>query len=299
MNIKTPQNWRDYELLDFGEGEKLERWGKYILRRPDKNANGHKSLSKAEWNDVHLHFHRDSKDLPGRQTNNEYWEVKKPVPDEWTVDYPIGSEVLKFAIKPTQYKHTGLFPEQAVNWEWIIKKIGERKQNQPEQKIKVLNLFAYTGGASIAAAFTGADEVVHIDSSKGAINLAKENQKLSGLTDKNIRFIQEDVIKFVQKEIKRGNKYDAIIMDPPLYGRGPKGELWKIEEHLPGLLDSCGKLLSDEPVFLLINLYAGNNMIKQITKQFSQDQISMGLKSNSGDKVLYCGDVLRTSFLPL
>ncbi|KKQ35330.1 MAG: hypothetical protein US52_C0028G0008 [candidate division WS6 bacterium GW2011_GWA2_37_6] len=297
MNITIPQKWQDYELLDFGEGEKLERWGKYILRRPDQNAVGAKSLDQAKWNDVHLHFHRDSKNLPDGQAGNEYWEVKKPAPEKWSVSYKIEGAILKFAIKPTKYKHTGLFPEQTVNWEWIIEKISKRKQPHPDQKLKVLNLFAYTGGASVAAASAGADEVVHIDSSKGAITLAKENQKLSKLKNTKIRFIQEDVQKFVEKEIKRGNKYDAIILDPPLYGRGPEGELWKIEQHLPGLLDSCIKLLSDSPIFLLLNLYSGNSISNQVIEQLDKaEQISLGLKSSSGNKILNCGDVLRTSF---
>lgn len=234
-------NWKDYELLDARNGEKLERWGKIVLRRPDpqivwdvKNEDAHSG-----WNTPDAHYHRSN-------TGGGHWESRKKMPESWTVDY----RDLTFGIKMMGFKHTGLFPEQAANWDWfsdLIKKSGRKDVN-------VLNLFAYTGGATMAASAAGA-AVCHVDASKGMVAWAKENAQLSGLQDNPIRFIVDDVKKFTEREIRRGRKYDAVIMDPPSYGRGPSGEVWKIEDELFGLVELCTKVLSDNPLFFLINSY--------------------------------------------
>lgn len=232
------QNWKDYEVIDTGDGEKLERWGDIILRRPDPQIIWPKKQETNEWRQVHGHYHRSS-------SGGGSWDMKKPIPERWTIGY----ENLKFHIKPTSFKHTGLFPEQAANWSWMMDKI--KGANRP---ISVLNLFAYTGGATVAAAYAGAS-VVHVDAAKGMVQWAKENVQLSGLSDRPVRFITDDVFKFVQREIRRGNRYDAIIMDPPSYGRGPNGETWKLEQNLHPFLESCMEIISDNPLFMLINSY--------------------------------------------
>lgn len=230
--------WKDYELIDMGNGEKLERWGDIVLRRPDPQVMWPIRNESRLWKNPHGHYHRSVK-------GGGHWETKKKYPQKWTVNY----KGLKFNISPTGFKHTGLFPEQAANWDWQMEMI--KKANRP---IKVLNLFAYTGGATVACAAAGA-EVCHVDASKGMVTWAKENLQTSGLGDRKVRFIVDDVVKFVEREIRRGNKYDAIIMDPPSYGRGPKGEVWQIEEKLYGLVELCTKVLSDKPLFFLINSY--------------------------------------------
>lgn len=230
--------WIDYEVIDTGDGEKLERWGDIILRRPDPQIIWPAGADKKRWNDVHGHYHRSS-------SGGGEWEMKKSIPDRWTISY--GD--LKFYLRPTNFKHTGLFPEQAANWSWMMDKI--KNANRP---IKVLNLFAYTGGATVAAASAGAS-VVHVDAAKGMVQWAKENLTLSGIGDSPVRFITDDVFKFVQREQRRGNKYDAIIMDPPSYGRGPGGEMWKLEQSLYPFVESCLSILSDQPLFFLINSY--------------------------------------------
>ncbi len=230
--------WKDYELIDMGNGEKLERWGDIVLRRPDPQVMWPIQKESGLWKNPHGHYHRSSR-------GGGQWEAKKKYPEKWTISY----KELKFNISPTGFKHTGLFPEQAANWDWSMEKI--RNANRP---IKVLNLFAYTGGATVACAAAGA-EVCHVDASKGMVTWAKENLQTSGLQDSKVRFIVDDVVKFVEREVRRGNKYDAIIMDPPSYGRGPKGEVWQIEEKLYGLVDLCTKVLSDDPLFFLINSY--------------------------------------------
>ena len=229
--------WKDYELLDASDGERLERWGKYILRRPDpqiiwKNAASHKA-----WKNADAIYKRSSGGGGG-------WS-KNTLPATWNISY--GN--LTFCLKPMGFKHTGLFPEQAANWDWFSDLI--RKAGRP---IKVLNLFAYTGGATIAAAAAGAS-VVHVDAAKGMVAQAKENAALSGLADAPIRYIVDDCKKFVEREIRRGNKYDAVIMDPPSYGRGPSGEVWKIEDSVDELITLAASLLSDEPLFFLVNSY--------------------------------------------
>ncbi|MBE3553481.1 MAG: class I SAM-dependent methyltransferase [Thermicanus sp.] len=230
--------WKDYELIDTGSGERLERWGDVLLRRPDPQIIWPLEQETNKWKKADAHYIRS-------ETGGGYWEFRKRLPERWTISYG----EMRFYIRPTNFKHTGLFPEQAANWDWIIEKI--RKANRP---IHVLNLFAYTGGATLAAAYAGA-EVVHVDAAKGMVGWAKENLHLSGLVEKPVRFIVDDVFKFVQREIRRGRKYDAIIMDPPAYGRGPKGEMWKLEENLYPFIQSCMEILSDEPLFFLINSY--------------------------------------------
>lgn len=230
-------NWEDYELLDASDGERLERWGKYVLRRPDpqiiwKNAAVHK-----EWKNADAIYKRSSKGGGG-------WS-KNTLPATWNISY--GG--LKFCLKPMGFKHTGLFPEQAANWDWFSELI--RKAGRP---IKVLNLFAYTGGATVAAASAGAS-VVHVDAAKGMVAQAKENAALSGLSQAPVRYIVDDCKKFVEREIRRGNKYDAVIMDPPSYGRGPSGEVWKIEDSVDELIALTVQLLSNEPLFFLVNSY--------------------------------------------
>ena len=233
-------NWKDYELLDTSDGERLERWGKYILIRPDpqviwKGKREHKLWSKADG------IYRRSNSGGGS------W-VKNNVPEKWTIGY--GS--LTFNLKPMGFKHTGLFPEQATNWDWFSNLIAERKKQG--KSVKVLNLFAYTGGATAAAALAGA-EVVHVDASKGMVLQAKENLASSGLESAPVRYIVDDCRKFVEREIRRGNKYDGIIMDPPSYGRGPNGEVWKLEDAVCDFVSLCEKVLSSDPLFMLINSY--------------------------------------------
>jgi len=237
--MKLSNKWKDYELIDTGDGEKLERWGNIILRRPDPQAIWPKGKSRV-WNDVHGHYHRSKK-------GGGKWEYHKKTPKNWEINY----NKLKFIIEPTGFKHTGIFPEQAVNWDWMIEKISRAKH---KETIKVLNLFAYTGGASVACASAGA-HVTHIDAAKGMVKRAKENVHTSGLKDAPVRFIVDDVVKFIQREIRRGNKYDGIIMDPPSFGRGPGGEVWKIEDTLFELIQLSQQVLSDDPLFFLINSY--------------------------------------------
>lgn len=239
--IQTPKNWQNFEVLDAGDGEKLERWGQYILRRPDPQAIWSKNPNlKSKWDNPDMFYHRS-------RTGGGYWENRSHIPVQWTIEY----KDLKFSIRPTGFKHTGLFPEQAVNWDWLIQKI----QNSGIQNPKVLNLFAYTGGATVACAYSKA-EVVHVDASKGMNMVAKENIQLSDLEDRNVRFIQDDVVKFVEREIRRGNKYHIVIMDPPTYGRGSRGELWQIEDDLNPLVELCSQLLSSESFGFIINTYA-------------------------------------------
>ena len=229
--------WKDYEVLDTSNGEKLERWGDYFLVRPDPQVLWDTPKKLRQWKKPNGHYHRSHK-------GGGQWEFFD-LPKTWDIQY----KELKFHLQPFSFKHTGLFPEQAVNWDWFSDKI--RKANRP---VKVLNLFAYTGGATLAAAAAGAS-VTHVDASKGMVNWAKENAQLSGLREKPIRWLVDDCVKFVEREIRRGNHYDGIIMDPPSYGRGPKGEIWKIEDAIHPLVKLCVQLLSDDPLFFLINSY--------------------------------------------
>lgn len=234
--------WNDYEVLDTSAGEKLERWGNYILVRPDPQVIWNTPHKVREWKQKNGHYHRSNK-------GGGQWEFFD-LPEQWEISY--GN--LKFHLKPFHFKHTGLFPEQAVNWEWSGNLIREAKKKNPGKEIKVLNLFAYTGGTTVACADAGA-AVTHVDASKGMVTWAKENAAASGLANAPIRYLVDDCVKFVEREIRRGNHYDAIIMDPPSYGRGPKGEIWKIEEKIFPLVQLCTKVLADRPLFFLINSY--------------------------------------------
>ena len=237
--------WKDYEVIDCSQGEKLERWGKYLLVRPDPQVIWDTPKREKGWKRMNGHYHRSSK-------GGGEWEFFD-LPQEWTIHYalPINKE-LTFHLRPFSFKHTGLFPEQAANWNWFSTLIADAvKAGRP---VKVLNLFAYTGGATIAAAAAGAS-VTHVDASKGMVTWAKENAVSSGLGDAPIRWLVDDCVKFVEREIRRGNHYDAIIMDPPSYGRGPKGEIWKIEESVYPLVQLCSQILTDDPLFFLINSY--------------------------------------------
>ncbi len=230
-------NWKDYEVLDTSSGEKLERWGKYLLVRPDPQVIWNTPHEHPGWKKKNGHYHRSSK-------GGGEWEFIN-LPDEWSISY----KDLTFHLKPFSFKHTGLFPEQAVNWDWFSNLIAHAGR-----PVKVLNLFAYTGGATVSAAKAGA-QVTHVDASKGMVSWAKENAAASGLADAPIRWLVDDCTKFVEREIRRGNHYDGIIMDPPSYGRGPKGEIWKIEENIFPFVELTAKLLSDKPLFFLINSY--------------------------------------------
>ena len=230
-------NWKDYKVIDCSDGEKLERWGEYTLIRPDPQVLRSFPRKDRGWREWNGHYHRSSK-------GGGEWEFRK-LPEQWEIHYG----ELTFHLKPFSFKHTGLFPEQAVNWDWFSEQI--RTADRP---VKVLNLFAYTGGATCAAAKAGAS-VTHVDASKGMVTWAKENAKASGLEDAPIRWIVDDCVKFVEREIRRGNHYDAIIMDPPSYGRGPKGEIWKIEEKIHPFIQLCTQVLSEQPLFVLVNSY--------------------------------------------
>lgn len=277
------ENWKDYMLIDAADGEKLEYWGDYLLRRPEPQAVWGKSDNSGIWNKSDAHYHRSS-------SGGGSWEYnKKTLPERWTVNY----KNLTFNIKPMGFKHTGLFPEQAVNWDWFSSLIKDAKR-----PIRVLNLFAYTGGATVAALAAGA-EVVHVDASKGMVSWAKENVISSGLGDKNVRYIVDDVKKFVAREQRRNREYDAIIMDPPSYGRGPSGELWRIEDELYPLVLNCMKILSDKPLFFLINSYTSglcstvlsNILTTTLQRKYSGTVTSdeIGLPTKSSNLILPCG----------
>lgn len=235
--MRVAKNWNDFEVIDTSSGEKLERWGDVILARPDPQIIWN-TPKGADWKKANARYQRSS-------SGGGQWDNKSMSKDQWTIDYG----PLTFKISPTGFKHTGLFPEQAVNWDFMADKI--RKAGRP---ISVLNLFAYTGGATIACAEAGA-KVCHVDASKGMVAWARENAQLSGLSDKPIRWIVDDCKKFVEREIRRGNQYDAIVMDPPSYGRGPGGEVWKLEEAIYPLVELCSQVLSDKPLFFLLNSY--------------------------------------------
>ncbi|HAA42633.1 MAG TPA: SAM-dependent methyltransferase [Ruminiclostridium sp.] len=276
------KDWKDYELIDTGDGEKLERWGKYILRRPDPQIIWPIREESGLWKKADAVYHRSSK-------GGGQWSFKKKLPQRWEISY----KGLFFFVEPTGFKHTGIFPEQAVNWDWIIEKI-----SSSPRKINVLNLFAYTGGATVAAAYAGAS-VCHVDAAKGMVKWAKENLALSGLSDRPVRFIVDDVIKFVKREQRRGNKYDAVIMDPPSYGRGPRGELWKIEDSLFMFVEECLKVLSPKPLFFLINSYTTgfsptvmSNILKMTVQKKYKGTITcgeVGIPATKTGVILPCG----------
>ena len=278
MNIAN--NWKDYEILDMADGEKLERWGNIFLVRPDPQIIWKEKQFPNKWKNIHARYNRS-------KTGGGSWENTSKLPKAWQVKY----KNLTFNIKPMGFKHTGLFPEQAVNWDFMISKI-----KNAGREIKVLNLFAYTGGATVACLSAGAS-VCHVDSSKGMTAWAKENVASSGLANKPVRFIIDDVIKFVQREIRRGNKYDAIVMDPPSYGRGANGEVWNIEESLYTLVELCTKVLSDKPLFFLINSYTtglsptilANILSMTIKKKGKITSGEVGLPMKDSKLILPCG----------
>lgn len=246
----TADGWTDYEILDASSGEKLERWGKYLLVRPDPQVIWKTPRENPGWKHANGIYHRS-------KSGGGEWEFRN-LPKQWTIEYPLACRTLTFHLKPFSFKHTGLFPEQAVNWEWfsgiIRKAVSDGRTLQSDHPVRVLNLFAYTGGATIAAAGAGA-MVTHVDASKGMTLWAKENAASSGLSQAPVRWLVDDCKKFVEREIRRGNCYDGIIMDPPSYGRGPKGEMWKIEDSLHELVKLTADLLSERPLFYLINSY--------------------------------------------
>lgn len=277
----------DYELIDSGEEEKLERYGKYVLRRPDPQALWKKKLSESEWKSADGTFFKDEL--------RKGWKKKDGMQDSWQISF----DNFKFNIRPSAFKHTGVFPEQESNWVWIKDKIVKSKA----EPIRVLNLFGYTGGATLAALSAGA-EVVHVDGSKTTVQWAKENAQISGLDKKPVRWIVDDARKFVLREIKRGVKYDGIIMDPPSFGRGGKGELWKIEEDFVNLVDQCSKILSNNPVFFLINGYAAGyssiaylNTLEPVMKKYG-GYFEMGeltIEEKVSKRLLPCGIFVRWS----
>ncbi len=278
MDIQLPTDWIDFELLDTGDYMKLERWGQYVVARPEP---------RALWT-------RGQHDLwrtADATHTKEGWKFQSEAPTPWKISY----KGIVFDLKPTDFKHTGVFPEQAVNWDWMRTKI-----NKP---LKVLNLFAYTGGSTMAAALAGAN-VTHVDASRPAMMWASANAKASGINPERIRWIQEDVMKFVQREIRRGAQYDAIIMDPPRFGRGAGGEMWKLELHLPKLVHECKKILSDEAAFLLVNAYTADlshlairSVVEDAMKQLGGtiESGELGLKESGRERILPCGIWARWS----
>ena len=280
--LRISNEWKDYECIDAGNGEKLERWKDVILRRPDPQAMWICDMNDKLWNNPDGHYFRSNK-------GGGHWEFNKTLKDYWTISY----KELTFKVRPTDFKHTGIFPEQATNWDFMIDKI-----KNANRKVKVLNLFAYTGGATMACASAGAEEVVHVDASKGMNEWAKENMHLSNLDDCHIRFIVDDCLKFVEREARRGRKYDAIIMDPPSYGRGPNGEVWKFEHNLDKLIKACMNILSDNPLFFLINSYTTGisstvlyNILKTSMGKYDGtiDAGEIGLSITTNNLVLPCG----------
>ncbi|MBO4510627.1 MAG: class I SAM-dependent methyltransferase [Lachnospiraceae bacterium] len=288
-------NWKDYEVLDCSSGEKLERWGKYRLLRPDPQVIWSTPKNPSLWEKLNAHYHRSSK-------GGGEWEFFD-LPEQWTIGY----RELKFNLKPFSFKHTGLFPEQAVNWDWMRSRLRLALDKEPDRNFKVLNLFAYTGGATVACAAEGyfGDphnshiNVTHVDASKGMVGWAKENAAISGLENAPIRYLVDDCQKFIEREIRRGNKYDAIIMDPPSYGRGPKGEIWKLEESLYPFVELCSKVLNKNPLFFLINSYTtglqpavlsymlNTLLVKRYKGKVEADEI--GLPVTESGLVLPCG----------
>ena len=273
--------WKDYEVIDTSKGEKLERWGNYILVRPDPQVIWDTKRNDPRWKKKNGHYHRS-------KAGGGEWEFFD-LPEEWQIQY----NELKFNLKPFSFKHTGLFPEQATNWEWFSGLI-----KNADRPIKVLNLFAYTGGATLSAAAAGAS-VTHVDAAKGMVGWAKENAASSDLSDRPIRWLVDDCVKFVEREIRRGNKYDAIIMDPPSYGRGPKGEIWKIEDSIFPFIELTMDILSDDPLFYLVNSYTTGLQPAVLTYMLSMtvkkkyggevESSEIGLPVSGNGLVLPCG----------
>lgn len=280
MNLAN--NWNDYKILDMADGQKLEKWGDVVLSRPDPQIVWKQKSYPKKWDNINAVYNRS-------KTGGGYWDYKKKMPSQWQIKY----KDLTFNIKPMGFKHTGLFPEQAVNWDWMTDKIKNAKR-----EIKVLNLFAYTGGATVACLAAGAS-VCHVDSSKGMVSWAKENVMSSKLEQKPVRYIIDDVVKFVNREIRRGNKYDAIIMDPPSYGRGANGEIWQFEDNIYDLVELCTEVLSDKPLFFLINSYTTGisstvleNILYLTVNRFKKGVVSsgeIGLPMEESNLTLPCG----------
>ena len=281
--MRTVEGFKDYELIDADSGERLERWGDIILIRPDPQVIWSTKREDKRWYSANAKYHRSN-------SGGGYWEKLKSVPDVWSISY----DDLTFRLKPMGFKHTGLFPEQAVNWR-LAKELIENE----DREISVLTLFAYTGGATIACLSAGAN-VTHVDASKGMVQWAKENAAVSGLADRNVRWLVDDCLKFVKREIRRGKKYDAIIMDPPSYGRGPNGEVWKLEQQLTELLTETGKLLSDDALFFFLNSYTGglsptilNYMVKQYVVKGRKGEVytdEIGLPITAKGISMPCGN---------
>ena len=280
MNVAN--NWKDYKIIDMADGQKLEKWGNIILSRPDPQIVWKDKCFPNKWKNIDAIYNRS-------KTGGGSWKYNNKIPDSWVVQY----KNLKFNIKTMGFKHTGLFPEQAVNWDWMIDKIQKEKR-----KIKVLNLFAYTGGATVACLYAGAS-VCHVDSSKGMVSWAKENVIQSGLEKQSVRYIVDDVVKFVNREIRRGNTYDAIIMDPPSYGRGSNGEVWQFENNIYDLVKLCTKVLSNKPLFFLINSYTtgiSSTVLANILNLCISDKYNgsissgeIGLPMENSNLILPCG----------
>jgi len=285
-------NWKDYEVLDTSGGEKLERWGDYILVRPDPQVIWNTPRTHKGWNNKNGHYHRSAR-------GGGEWEFFR-LPDEWTIEYsiPCLADSLTFHLKPFSFKHTGLFPEQAANWNWFSDLIRHALRRTPDRPPKILNLFAYTGGATLAAAAAGAS-VTHVDASKGMVGWAKENAASSGLGNAPIRWLVDDCVKFVEREIRRGNKYDGIIMDPPSYGRGPGGEIWKLEKSIWPFLELTTQILSEDALFFLFNSYTtglqpavlsymmNTAIVKRFGGRTEADEI--GLPVTASGLILPCG----------
>jgi len=281
--MRYTDDFYDYELIDAVSGERLERWGDIILIRPDPQIIWGGEKKDPRWRSAHAVYHRSN-------SGGGHWETLKKVPDVWSIKYG----ELTFRLKPMGFKHTGLFPEQAVNW-----KLADKLIRSAKRPVKVLNMFAYTGGATIACLNAGAS-VTHVDASKGMVQWAKENAQASGLADRPVRWLVDDCVKFVKREIRRGNKYDAVIMDPPSYGRGPDGEVWKLENQIGELLTDTAKLLSDDALFVFLNSYTGglsptilDYMVKTTFPKLNESRVfteEIGLKVTARDVVLPCGN---------
>ena len=283
--MRATDNWKDYELIDCSDGERLERWGDIILIRPDPQIIWSSKKKNPLWKNAHARYHRSNK-------GGGHWEMYKKVPQSWSIRF----KNLTFNVKPMGFKHTGVFPEQAVNWEWVQDRIKAEKR-----PLNILNLFGYTGCATLAAMDAGA-KVCHVDASKGMVNWAKENAQSSKLADKPVRWLVDDCVKFVNREVRRGNKYDGIIMDPPSYGRGPGGEVWKIEEQIYSFIELCIKVMSDNPSFLILNSYTTGlspavmeyllnvELVSRFGGKVSADEI--GLKVTETGMCLPCGSTV-------
>jgi len=282
MKNTNANGWIDYELLDSGDGKKLERFGLYTVIRPDPRVIWKRRLSDKVWGDIQAEY------------TGEKWEFKSPIPLPWRIDY----KKIRFELKPTEFKHVGVFPEQAENWDWITEQITNNKSQN--SNLNILNLFAYTGGATMAAALAGA-KVTHVDASRPAMMWASENAKLAGIDKDRVRWIQEDAMKFVKREARRGMKYDGIIMDPPRFGRGASGEVWKLEDDLPKIVWACKEIVSESPLFFLINAYTADlshvaikNLLTEVMGEHTESG-ELGLKETGSERVLPAGIYARWS----